>query len=89
MNDFSQEWAPTEKDLLRRELAENYVHTTEAYDRTVCTGPVIDGLIYPATPSEQGLIARNAREALDKAYRVAAAHGISREELKKEIARCE
>ncbi|HEV3436895.1 MAG TPA: hypothetical protein VG122_06030 [Gemmata sp.] len=43
------------------DLAKEYHERTEAYDRTVCTGPIgRDGGIMPANGRESGLINRNA-----------------------------
>ena len=50
--------SPEEKRL--RELAREYHQRTEAYDRTVCTGPIVRGGIMPATGEERALITRNA-----------------------------
>lgn len=71
-----------------REVAEQYVRDTEAYDRTVCTGPIIRGEIMPATLHERGQINRFAsrmfnRLALENAGRFTAT------ELRREIARIE
>ena len=62
-------------------LAKRYRDETEAYDRTVCTGPTVHGGIMPATSYERGLITRNARHAFDSIAQEAAAHNISRAEL--------
>lgn len=48
-----------EKQLMR--LAERYHQRTEAYDRTVCSGPIVGGAITPATDSERTLIVQHAR----------------------------
>lgn len=45
--------------------AEQYVAETEAYDRTVCTGPIKHGAIMPANGRELSLVNRNARRAMD------------------------
>lgn len=47
------------------DLAEEYDRVTEAYDRTVCTGPIVDGVIIPANNRELALINRHARKLLD------------------------
>lgn len=46
------------------ELALEYYRRTEAYDRTVCTGPFVDGCIMPASYKEQALVSRNAISVL-------------------------
>lgn len=42
-------------------LADEYQTRTEAYDRTVCTGPIVNGAIRPASSAEVRLILLNAR----------------------------
>lgn len=44
-----------------RKLVEKYIQETEAYDRMVCTGPIHNGRIMPATHEEFSLINRNAQ----------------------------
>jgi len=71
-----------------RQVAEQYIRDTEAYDRTVCTGPIIRGEIMPATLHERGQINRFAsqllaRLILDNAGRFTAV------DLRREIARTE
>ena len=40
----------------------DYFRTCEAFDRTVCTGPIgRDGGVLPASPTERALIEKNAR----------------------------
>ncbi|MEA1606162.1 hypothetical protein [Pseudomonas spirodelae] len=46
-------------------LAEQYVRETEAYDRSVCTGPTVRGEILPASRREFALVNSHARELLD------------------------
>lgn len=46
-------------------VANTYVRDTEAFDRTVCTGPIIRGSVMPASPRERALINRNARSLFD------------------------
>ncbi len=49
------------------ELAERYRRRTEAFDRTVCTGPIgPDGGILPANGRESSEINRNARRMLEQ-----------------------
>lgn len=47
-------------ELCLRELAKRYHEETEAYDRGVCTGPVVRGSVMPANPREFRSINRNA-----------------------------
>lgn len=85
--DFECEWTPTEKDNKLHELAKRYHDETEAYDRTVCTGPVVRGSIQPMRPRETALISRNAQRVFDGIAREAACHGISRAELWRAVGR--
>lgn len=60
---------PTPEEQRLRELAREYHDRTEAYDRTVCTGPILRNGIMPATDRERSLITQNAdmlRAALDQ-----------------------
>jgi hypothetical protein len=79
--DWECEWTPTEKDGKLYELAKRYHDETEAYDRTVCSGPVVHGSIQPIGPWELGAINRNARQVFDRIAQEAARHEISRAEL--------
>lgn len=82
IKDFQQqylcEWPkPTEEEMYLFSLAEEYHRRTEEYDRTVCSGPIKDGSIRPATGHELMLVNRNAiavkHELQDRAERE---HGI-------------
>ena len=44
----------------RHDLAIEYYRRTEAYDRTVCTGPIRDGSILPGSHHELAVINRHA-----------------------------
>lgn len=55
---YSQTWEP---DNGLTSLAVEYYARCEAYDRLVCTGPVIDGAIMPIGSRERALISANAR----------------------------
>jgi hypothetical protein len=79
------EW--TEKDKKLHELAARYHELTEAYDRTVCTGPIVHVAIQPIGFHEFGLINRNARRVRNEMQRQAAEHGITYEELSAAIRR--
>ena len=85
--DFECEWQPTEKDLKTVELAERYHHETEAYDRTVCTGPVVRGSIQPASSRELAQINRHAHQVLRRIEKEAESHGISQAEVWRAIGR--
>ena len=79
--DFECEWTPTEKDNKLHELAKRYHDETEAYDRTVCTGPIVRDSIQAANSRELAQINRNARQVFDRIAREAASHDISKAEL--------
>ena len=44
------------------QIAKIYHEEAEAYDRTVCSGPIIDGSIIPETSCQRTLISNNARK---------------------------
>lgn len=71
-----------------RQVAEQYVRDTEAYDRTVCTGPVIRGEIMPANHHERALISRNADQLFNRLLSQNAGR-FTAQELHKEISRIE
>jgi hypothetical protein len=79
--DFECEWTPTEKDNKLHELALRYHAETEAYDRTVCTGPIVRDSIQAANSRELAQINRNARQVFNQIAREAASHDISKAEL--------
>lgn len=68
-------------------LAGEYHARCEAYDRTVCTGPIVRGSILPVTPREMALIGRNAHRVARDVMEKADAKGIDRDELRRAIAR--
>lgn len=82
MNEYEQEWCPTESEIKAMELAKRYRDQTEAYDRTVCTGPIGRDGILPRTPRETALINRNAVKVRREIMAEAAAHGISAEQMR-------
>lgn len=84
---YEQEWQPTEQDLKCVELAERYHHETEAYDRTVCSGPIQHGSVMPIGPHELALVNRNAIKVRKQIMAEAAAHGISAQEMARAIGR--
>ncbi|HDR9163671.1 TPA: hypothetical protein QDB28_004075 [Burkholderia vietnamiensis] len=71
---------PTDPRLI--ELARSYYRDTEAYDRTVCTGPITRDGIMPTTSRERLLISRNARHVMDRVREAAAQLGFTREQLR-------
>jgi len=85
MNEWQQEWQPTERDQKLHELATRYHTECEAYDRTVCTGPVLEDGIMPANPHEMALINRNAHAVRKIIEEDAQREGIGREELSRAI----
>ncbi|MYM70505.1 hypothetical protein GTP45_27385 [Pseudoduganella sp. FT55W] len=64
------------------DLAREYYERTEAYDRTVCTGPIRDGSIMPATAREQSLINRHATDLLRELRQRAERLGYTRNDLR-------
>jgi hypothetical protein len=54
----------TERDQQLQSIAEQYVRETEAYDRSVCTGPIRHGAILPVTAHQRALVIRNAQELM-------------------------
>lgn len=76
----------TEADQQRREAALRYIHETEAYDRTVCTGPIGRDGIMPANARER---AQSIRFASSLLHRLASAnaHLFTRADLLREISR--
>ena len=89
LEEFHQEflglpWREDENRRRLRELAEEYHSATETYDRTVCTGPVVDGSIRPATPREFFLINRFARMVNQKLLKTVEDLGFSRSDWSEE-----
>jgi hypothetical protein len=83
------EWTPTEEDNKLHELAQRYHDETEAYDRTVCTGPIVDGSIQPFGGRQTVLINQHARQVFLRIETEAASHGISKAEMWRAIGRHE
>lgn len=83
---FMCEFKPTPAEVTA--AAERYVAESEAYDRTVCTGPIIRGEIMPATPRECALISRYANQLFKRLVAENAGH-FSSDELKQELHRIE
>jgi hypothetical protein len=65
-NLYQSDFTPTESERRLSAAAERYIAETEAYDRTVCTGPIKHGAIMPANAHEHGLANRNAMRAMDR-----------------------
>lgn len=87
MSYLLQEFAHSPRDVRLYELAKQYHMTCEAYDRTVCTGPVTADGIMPANHRELALINRHAIEVMRGLLDVARADGIGPAELRKAISR--
>lgn len=82
---YEQEWQITAQELKCLELAERYHREAEAYDRTVCTGPIRDGSVMPIGQHELVLVNRNAIKVRKRVMDEAAQHGISRKEMARAI----
>ena len=87
MNEWQQEWQPTERDNRLHELATRYHTECEAYDRTVCTGPIRDGSVMPIGPHELALVNRNAIRVRKQIMAEAEQHGISQQDMARAIGR--
>jgi len=81
------EFAWSEKHAKLREFSERYHRLTESYDRTVCTGQIINGEIHPATARQAALTHINAKHVMRDLVRQANPHGITEAELKEAIFR--
>jgi hypothetical protein len=84
---FECEFPPPDARLFA--LARAYHERTEAYDRTVCTGPIGRDGIMPATPRERGLINRNAGIVMREILHEGQMLGFTLAELRHAIARYE
>ena len=78
---------PSAQESKAADLAARYHQETEAYDRTVCTGPIIRGSIMPNGGHEMALSNRNAIKVREQIMSEAARHGISRQEMQRAISR--
>ena len=77
----------TDDERKLRKLAEDYHHRTEAYDRTVCTGPIVRGGIMPANGWEMSLINRHAKAMRDELEVEAAKLGFAPQQWRDAIRR--
>jgi hypothetical protein len=68
-------------------LAAEYHERCEAYDRLVCTGPIREGWIWPATSNEQRLININAMKIRAELKQRALMLGVSETEFTQAIKR--
>ncbi len=69
------------KEIEVQKLAAEYHERTEAFDRTVCTGPIKYGRIQPANYYEYQKCAKNARSERQRVNEQAARAGIRHEDL--------
>jgi len=67
-------------------LAKEYHDRTEHYDRTVCTGPIVEGSIRPNNGKEHTLINKNAKNIFNE---LAERANISLKELHHKIIQAE
>lgn len=67
------------------DLADEYPRRCEAFDRTVCTGPMRDGCIMPATPRKMAIISRHACEVRAEMRQRAVGEGCTAGELDRAI----
>lgn len=75
-------------EIALQQAAERYVSESEAYDRTVCTGPIINGAIMHATGRERAQINRAAVQLFKRL--VATSNGqFTSDDLRREIQRVE
>ena len=77
---------PTPDEIAARDLAEDYHRATEEFDRTVCTGPIINGSIRPACVAELYTINRFARRAYANRLEMAIAKGATPKQFQKAVA---
>jgi len=83
---YLQDWDVARESKLYV-FAKEYHDRCEAYDRTVCTGPMGRDGILPSSHIEVGQINRNALKVLDDILKRAAQEGFTREEVQREISR--
>lgn len=83
---YLQDWDVARASKLYA-FAKEYHDRCEAYDRTVCTGPIGRDGIMPANHAELGTINRNAHEVLRDVLRRAKDEGLAGEEVQRAISR--
>lgn len=84
--EYLGEFSITKKDIYLYNLAEEYHKRTEEYDRLICSGPIRNGSVIPATSDEYRLINKNAlRVLMELELRAYNDYCISTQELKKAI----
>jgi len=78
---------PDPRRVKLRELSERYQQETEAYDRTVCHGPIRNGGIMPANGHEMLLCSKNAHAVKKRLFVEAQKLGFSWAEFSADISR--
>lgn len=63
---YQCEYRLSDSEKRLQAIAQQYASETEAYDRTVCTGPILHDGIMPVTRREFALVNRNARQTMDR-----------------------
>jgi len=76
---------PSEESAFLWELAKEYHERTESYDRTVCTGPIINDAIVPMNNFERSKTLMNAHKIRKEIYQRALDRGIEKNKVKKAI----
>ena len=84
-SEFEQVWVHSERDKRLHNLATRYHTECEAYDRTVCTGPIRHGEIMPLTSRELALVNQNAQVVKRRLRDEGLQHGITVDELHRAI----
>lgn len=84
-SEYFGQYTPTDKDRIKHELVKRYHEKTEAYDRSVCNGPIINGSIMPLTAYESKLISKYAFNLRTQLIKEAEQEGISPKELRSAI----
>lgn len=87
MSEYQQEWIVSPEDRRLRELAERYHAECEAFDRTVCTGPIVHGAIIPVDARELAAVNVNATKVLKATLDLAESEGLRRDEMRRAIGR--
>jgi hypothetical protein len=88
-SDFQKQFLGTfeisKKERVLYELSQWYHETCETFDRTICSGPIVDGSIRPVDGFELGIINRNALKAKKECIKSAGRYDITKEEMVKAI----
>lgn len=66
-------------------IVAEYKRRTEEFDKTVCTGPVIDGIVWPKNSKEKQTCLDHAKEVFESLIPIAGIIGVSRKGLEKAI----